>query len=104
VNSTAATCVWPSHVGSVEFTARIDHPALAVQNLSPAVGHGQRPSQASNEPVEVPPVRLGTGDVVVNRGPAPYTIGDDPAATRPRAVIYPGQNCVTLDGKPLHQR
>jgi len=54
-------------------------------------------------PDDGPPVRLGTGDIMVNRGPAPYTIGDDPAATRPRAVIYPGQNCVTLDGKPLHQ-
>lgn len=48
------------------------------------------------------PVRLGPGDAVVNRGPAPCTIADDPA-TPPQAKILPGQRCVALDGRPLRE-
>src|SRR5262245_57731174 len=43
------------------------------------------------------PERLGPGDVVVIRGPDPYTVADDPA-TEPQVVILPGQRCVTPDG------
>jgi AraC-like DNA-binding protein len=46
------------------------------------------------------PVRLGTGDVAVFRGPRPYTVADDPG-TPPQAVIHPGQRCTTPDGEPL---
>jgi AraC-like DNA-binding protein len=45
-------------------------------------------------------VRLGRGDVAVLRGPAPYTVADDPA-TAPQAVIHPGQRCTTPDGREL---
>lgn len=48
------------------------------------------------------PIRLGPGDVMVNRGPHPCTVADDPA-TPPLAVILPGQRCVALDGHELHQ-
>src|SRR5687767_8052181 len=44
-----------------------------------------------------PAVALGAGDVAVVRGPEPYTVADDPA-TRPQAVIHPGQRCTTPDG------
>jgi AraC-like DNA-binding protein len=43
------------------------------------------------------PVRLGAGDLAVVRGPEPYTVADDPG-TPWRAIIRPGQVCVSLDG------
>jgi AraC-like DNA-binding protein len=46
------------------------------------------------------PVRLGPGDVMVNRGPDPYTFADDPG-TAPQAVIHPGQHCATPEGVEL---
>ncbi|MGI8815919.1 MAG: AraC family transcriptional regulator [Pseudonocardia sp.] len=46
------------------------------------------------------PVRLGPGDVVINRGPDPYTFADDLAA-EPQAVIGPGGHCCTPDGAEL---
>lgn len=49
------------------------------------------------------PVRLQAGDVVVNRGPDPYTFADDPASPTV-AVIHPGQRCVTPDGDELAER
>jgi len=48
-------------------------------------------------------VRLGPGDVAVVRGPAPYTVADDPA-TPPQVVIHPGQICTTVDGEDLSQQ
>jgi len=45
-------------------------------------------------------VRLVRGDVAIVRGPSPYTVADDPA-TRPQAVIHPGQRCTTPEGEPL---
>jgi AraC-like DNA-binding protein len=44
--------------------------------------------------------RLQPGDVALLRGPAPYTVADDPA-TPPDAVIHPGQRCTTPDGREL---
>ncbi len=46
------------------------------------------------------PARLDAGDVAIIRGPAPYTVADDPA-TAPQAVIHPGQRCTTPDGQEL---
>ncbi len=46
------------------------------------------------------PFLLGPGDVVVAVGPEHWTIADDPA-TRPHAVIHPGQHCTTPDGRSL---
>ncbi|MEV5558068.1 AraC family transcriptional regulator [Nonomuraea wenchangensis] len=48
------------------------------------------------------PVRLGPGEVAVNRGPEPYVVADRPG-TAPQIVIHPGQRCTTLDGSTLHQ-
>jgi AraC-like DNA-binding protein len=47
-------------------------------------------------------MRLGAGDVVINRGPEPYTFADD-VATPVQAVIHPGQRCATPDGVELAQ-
>ncbi len=49
-----------------------------------------------------PARRLGPGDLVVNRGPGPYTIADHPASPL-LATIEPGQRCVGADGRDLHE-
>jgi AraC-like DNA-binding protein len=46
------------------------------------------------------PVPLGPGDVAVIRGPAPYTVANEPG-TPPQVIIHPGQRCTTLAGEPL---
>ncbi|MEV4889163.1 AraC family transcriptional regulator [Nonomuraea sp. NPDC055795] len=43
------------------------------------------------------PVRLGTQDVVVVRGPGPYTVADRPE-TAPMAVIHNAEVCTTPEG------
>lgn len=43
---------------------------------------------------------LGPGDVALIRGPAPYTVADDPG-TAPQLVIHPGQHCTTPAGVRL---
>lgn len=45
-------------------------------------------------------VRLLPGDVAIARGPDPYTVADDPGAP-PMVVVYPGQQCKTLEGEDL---
>ena len=51
-------------------------------------------------PAEGEPVRLEAGDVAIARGPAPYTIADDPA-TPIQAIVHPGQGCTTPQGEEL---
>ncbi|MFI2712155.1 AraC family transcriptional regulator [Micromonospora sp. NPDC018662] len=63
-----------------------------------AVVHGD----ACLVPEEAAMTRLGTGDVAVVRGPAPYTVADDPA-TPPQVVVHPGQRCTTPDGRELFE-
>ncbi|MGK8486088.1 AraC family transcriptional regulator [Nocardia asiatica] len=46
------------------------------------------------------PRQLGAGDVAIFRGPAPYTVADDPA-TVPQVVIHPGQVTKTPQGEIL---
>jgi AraC-like DNA-binding protein len=59
--------------------------------------------QAWTIPDDGDPVCLTRGDVVIARGPDHYTVADDPA-TAPRAVILPGQRCVTLAGEELQEK
>ncbi|WP_433048043.1 AraC family transcriptional regulator [Dactylosporangium sp. CS-033363] len=40
------------------------------------------------------------GDVMVIRGPEPYTVAEPPG-TAPQIVIHPGQRCTTPDGQDL---
>jgi AraC-like DNA-binding protein len=51
-------------------------------------------------PDEGAPVPLGPGDVMVARGPAPYTVSDDPG-TAPQVFIEPGQHCTDAAGNSL---
>lgn len=48
------------------------------------------------------PVRIGPGDIAVCRGPAVFTIADDPG-TPVQVIILPGQRCVTPDGESLSE-
>lgn len=48
------------------------------------------------------PVRLGHGDVAIVKGPAPFTIADDPATrTPPLYVVHGPDHCTTADGEDL---
>lgn len=49
------------------------------------------------------PVEVRAGDVVLNRGPDPYTFADRPD-TPPQAIIDPDQRCTTPGGVELAQR
>lgn len=46
------------------------------------------------------PMAAGPGDVLVIRGPEPYTVADPPG-TAPQIIIHPGQRCTTPDGQDL---
>ncbi|WP_189044461.1 AraC family transcriptional regulator [Micromonospora sonchi] len=51
---------------------------------------------------ETAAVRVDSGDVAIIRGTGPYTVADDPA-TKPQAIIHPGQRCTTPDGQELFE-
>lgn len=51
-------------------------------------------------PDDAPPTRVEAGDLVVWTGREHWTVADDPASP-PIAVIRPGQQCVTPDGRSL---
>jgi AraC-like DNA-binding protein len=76
--------------------------SLRVQDRAPLTVVSVVRSVAWVLPDDGEPVRLSPGDVAVIRGPAPYTVADDPA-TPPRVVIHPGQRCTTPEGEPLSE-
>jgi len=43
------------------------------------------------------PAQLEAGDVMLCRGPTPYSVADDPS-TAPQVIIGPGQVCTTVGG------
>lgn len=47
-------------------------------------------------------VRLGPGDVMLARGPEPYTVADLPG-TDPQIFINPGQHCTDAEGNNLEE-
>lgn len=51
-------------------------------------------------PDEGPPVRLETEDTAIVKGPAAYTVGDDPA-TSPDVIVHPANRLTTLDGRDV---
>jgi AraC-like DNA-binding protein len=53
-------------------------------------------------PDDEPACELRPGDVAIVRGPAPYTVADDPA-TVPQVVILPGERCTTPEGESLSE-
>jgi AraC-like DNA-binding protein len=49
----------------------------------------------------IEPVRTGPGDVLLIRGTDPYVVSDRPASV-PGTVVYPGNRCMSLDGREVH--
>lgn len=47
-----------------------------------------------------PPALIRPGDVAIIRGPAPYTVADDPS-TAPQMIVHPDGRCASLDGSDL---
>jgi AraC-like DNA-binding protein len=81
--------------------ALLDPPwSLRVQNESPLCVVAMVRGDAWVMPDEGHRLHLRPGDVLVVRGPDPYTVADDPS-TPPQVVIHPGEKCMTLDGRSL---
>jgi AraC-like DNA-binding protein len=74
--------------------------SLRIQDEAPLSLTAMVRGQAWVLPEHGDPVRLGPGDMMINRGPDHYIFADDPA-TAPQAVIHPGQHCATPDGVEL---
>ncbi|KAF0848527.1 AraC family transcriptional regulator [Nocardia caishijiensis] len=74
--------------------------SLRVQDQAPLTvlamirGHGWVSTESG------PPRQVGAGDVVIFRGPQPYTVSDDPA-TEPQIIVQPGQVTTKPDGEIL---
>jgi AraC-like DNA-binding protein len=74
--------------------------ALRIQDEAPLAVLSAVRGSSLIIPAEGEPVRLDAGDVAITRGPAPYTIADDPA-TPVQAIVHPGQACTTPQGEEL---
>ncbi|GGT98729.1 AraC family transcriptional regulator [Actinomadura citrea] len=76
--------------------------SLRIQDEAPLTLLSMVRDEAWLVPDEGDPQRVGPGDMVIFRGPDPYTVSDDPA-TAPQIVIHPGQLCTTPDGTSLSE-
>jgi len=74
--------------------------ALRIADEAPLALATMLRGQAWIIPDDGPPVPMHTGDVAIMRGPAPYTIADDPA-TPPQLVIHSGSRYTSVDGVEL---
>ncbi|MGI5201572.1 cupin domain-containing protein [Spirillospora sp. CA-108201] len=74
--------------------------SIRIQDEAPLTLLSMVRDEAWLVPDEGDPRRVGPGDMVIFRGPDPYTVSDDPA-TAPQIVIHPGQRCTTPDGTSL---
>ncbi|MEV0665925.1 cupin domain-containing protein [Actinomadura luteofluorescens] len=74
--------------------------SIRIQDEAPLTLLSMVRDEAWLVPDEGDPQRVGPGDMVVFRGPEPYTVSDDPA-TPLQIVIHPGQRCTAPDGTSL---
>jgi AraC-like DNA-binding protein len=99
----AALLDGPRARGAFLLRSLLDPPwSLRIQDEAPLTLVAMVRGAAWVVPEQGENVHLAPGEVAVIRGPAPYTVADDPA-TSPQIVIHPGQLCTTLDGESLHQ-
>jgi AraC-like DNA-binding protein len=99
----AALLDGPRARGAFLLRSLLDPPwSLRIQDEAPLTLVAMVRGAAWVVPEQGGNVHLAPGEVAVIRGPAPYTVADDPA-TSPQIVIHPGQLCTTLDGESLHQ-
>ncbi|WP_067469350.1 AraC family transcriptional regulator [Nocardia amamiensis] len=91
----------PRARGAFVMCSLLDPPwSLRIQDQSPLTVLSMIRGGAWIVTDEGAPRQLGAGDVAIFRGPAPYTVADDPA-TEPQIVIHPGQVTKTPDGEIL---
>ncbi|MGP3919132.1 AraC family transcriptional regulator [Nonomuraea sp. 10N515B] len=99
----AALLDGPRARGAFLLRVILDSPwSLRIQDEAPLAATAVVRGQAWVVPDKGEPVRVGPGEVVINRGLEPYTLADDPG-TAPQIVIHPGERCTTLDGESLAQ-
>ncbi|HUR05755.1 MAG TPA: AraC family transcriptional regulator [Nonomuraea sp.] len=99
----AALLDGPRARGAFMLRSILDPPwSLRIQDEAPLTVVVMVRGEAWVVPDDGDLTRLRPGEVVIVRGPKPYTVADDPA-TPPQVVIYPGQRCATIDGQSLYQ-
>jgi AraC-like DNA-binding protein len=74
--------------------------SMRIQDRAPLAIMSQVRGTAWVLPDHGDPLRIGPGDVLIVRGPDPYTVADDPA-TPPQVIIHPDERCTTLYGEDL---
>ncbi|TMR03804.1 AraC family transcriptional regulator [Nonomuraea turkmeniaca] len=99
----AALLDGPRARGAFLLRVILDSPwSLRIQDEAPLAITAVVRGEAWVVPDAGEPVRVRPGQVVINRGPEPYTIADHPGA-EPQIIIHPGGHCRTLDGQSLYQ-
>jgi AraC-like DNA-binding protein len=94
----------PRALGAFLLRCVMDPPwSIRIQDEAPLCLTAMVRGGAWVRPEHDRPVRVEAGDVVINRGPAPYTFADA-LDTPAQAVIHPGQRCTTADGVELAQQ
>ncbi|SEG55190.1 AraC-type DNA-binding protein [Thermomonospora echinospora] len=92
----------PRARGAFLLRTALDPPwGLRIQDRAPLTLMVVLRGHAWAMPDEGEPVQARAGDVMIARGPDPYTVADDPA-TPPGIVIHPGGRCATPDGRDLY--
>ncbi|BDT94547.1 AraC family transcriptional regulator [Nocardia sputorum] len=101
VDALASLLEGPRARGAFLMCSLLDPPwSLRIQDEAPLTVLSMIRGGAWIVTDEGAPRRLGAGDVAIFRGPAPYTVADDPA-TEPQIIIHPGQVTKTPEGEIL---
>ena len=101
MDSIAGLLDGPRARGAFVLRSVMDPPwSLRIQDEAPLTLVAVVRGEAWIVPEDGDPIRLRAGDVAITRGPAPYTVADDPA-TPVQAIIQPGQRCTAPNGRDL---
>jgi len=101
MDAMGALLTGPRARGAFLLRSRLSAPwALRIADEAPLTVVAMVAGDAWMLPDDTEHEQVHAGDVVVLRGPAPYTVADDPQ-TRPQAVIRPGQRCTTPAGAEI---
>jgi AraC-like DNA-binding protein len=103
VDAVAGLLDGPRARGAFLLRAIMDPPwSVRVQDRAPLTLVAMVRGEAWLVPDGGEAARVGPGGVALVRGPAPYTVADDPA-TPPQVVVHPGQRCTTPGGVDVSQ-
>jgi AraC-like DNA-binding protein len=87
----------PRARGAFLLRSSLDPPwSIRVADEAPLTVVAMLGGEAVLLPDDGEPTTLRAGDVAIVRGPAPYTVADDPC-TPPQVLVGPGQVCRSLD-------